>query len=101
MKAKSVGAEQERAVLRVTPEGRELTIRSRSSDRGRRRAAWGDSKGHHTAGNARLRWFLHKGLYAIQNAKPLPTVRESELRPRTSVNAATRRPARFPGLESG
>ena len=25
------------------------------------------------------------------NAKPLPTVRESELRPRTSVNAATRR----------
>jgi hypothetical protein len=25
------------------------------------------------------------------NAKPLPTVRESELRPRTSVNAATGR----------
>ena len=29
-------------------------------------------------------------LYTI-NAKPLPTVRESELRPRTSVNAATGR----------
>lgn len=32
------------------------------------------------------------------NAKPLPTVRESELRPCTSVNTATRRPARFPVL---
>ncbi len=29
--------------------------------------------------------------YKMINAKPLPTVRESELRPRTSVNAATRR----------
>lgn len=66
MKAESVRAEQERAVLRVTPEGRELTIQSRSSDRGRRRAAWGGSKDHLTAGNARLRWlpcigfFFHK-----------------------------------------
>jgi len=28
------------------------------------------------------------------NAKPLPTVRESDLRPSTSVNSATRKPAR-------
>ena len=57
MKVESVEAEQERAVLRVKPGGRELAIPSRSSDRGRRRAAWGDLKGHLTAGNARLRWF--------------------------------------------
>ncbi|NDA81177.1 MAG: hypothetical protein EBX92_08715 [Actinobacteria bacterium] len=45
--------------------------------------------------------FLAKEHYVqVINAKPLPTVRESELRPRTSVNAATGRSARFPGLES-
>ncbi len=32
------------------------------------------------------------------NAKPLPTVRESDLRPCTSVNTATRKPARRPVL---
>lgn len=58
MRAKSVEAEQERAVLRVKPGGRELESRPRSSGRGRRRAAWGDPKDHLTAGNARLRWFL-------------------------------------------
>jgi len=57
MKAKSGGTEQKRTVPRVTPGGRELAIQSRSSDRGRRRAAWGDPKDHLTAGNARLRWF--------------------------------------------
>jgi hypothetical protein len=34
----------------------------------------------------------------IKNAQPLPTVRESELRPCTSVNTATRKPARQPVL---
>lgn len=36
---------------------------------------------------------LYRVLFFIKNAnaKPLPTVRESELRPRTSVNAATGR----------
>jgi len=38
------------------------------------------------------------GVYETSNAKPLPAVRESELRPCTSVNTATREPARRPVL---
>ena len=36
--------------------------------------------------------------YKMINAKPLPTVRESDLRPCTSVNTAIRKPARRPVL---